>query len=245
MKQKPMPKITAHRGASGDAPENTLAAIQLAADLGAQWIEIDVNISKDGIPVLHHDDDLTRCTDGSGLVIEKNLDELKELDSGSWFDQRFRGEEIATLDECLDLSESLDLSINLEIKPSSGWEIPTTDQIAEVLHQRSTLPNIVISSFSHTALRRAAEKIEFVPRASLFLVPPPDWRTLTADVNAININLHANTLLDKAAVDQFHTDGLGVYCYTVNTSTEAQHLFQMGVDGVISNYPGTLLADRT
>jgi len=236
-----MSQITAHRGASGDAPENTLAAIQLAADVGAEWIEIDVNVSRDGIPVLHHDDDLSRCTNGSGLVIESPLDALKQLDSGSWFDTRFRNEKIATLDECLDLCESLDLSVNLEIKPCSGWEIPTTDSIADILHQRSTLPNIVISSFSYIALQRASEKIEFVPRASLYLVPPPNWKQLATQINAINIHLHANTLLDKTAVDQFHNAGLGVYCYTVNTPAEAQHLFTLGVDGVISNYPATLL----
>ncbi|OED40722.1 hypothetical protein AB833_11750 [Chromatiales bacterium (ex Bugula neritina AB1)] len=241
MKQKSMPRITAHRGASGNAPENTIAAIELAAAEGAEWIEVDVNVSSDGIPVLHHDDDLDRCTDGQGLVIELSMAELAQLDTGSWFSKRYRGERIATLDDCLNLCESLNLGINLEIKPCSGWEIPTTDQIAAVLHRRHTLPNMVISSFSHAALLRAAEKIEFIPRASLFLVAPPDWQQLTEEVSAINLHLQDNTLLEKSTIDEFHRAGLGVYCYTVNTIEDAQVLFAQGVDGVFSNYPKLLI----
>lgn len=234
-------KITAHRGASGEAPENTLAAIQLAADAGAQWIEIDVNISRDGTPVLHHDDGLGRCSNGQGLVIENTLKELLTLDSGSWFSDRFKGEKIATLEQCLDLCIQLNLSINLEIKPCSGWEIPTTDQIAHLLSKRKNLPNILISSFSHIALQHAAEHLPDIPRASLFLVAPPDWQALTTEVGATNIHLHSNSLLNKSAVKKFHDGGLGVYCYTVDSIEEAETLFAMGVDGVFSNLPGLLL----
>jgi len=99
-----MPKIIAHRGASGDAPENTLAAIKMAADHGATWIEIDVNISRDAVPVLFHDDGLSRCSNGKGLVIEHTLTSLQSLDAGAWFSDKFTGERIATLDECLALA---------------------------------------------------------------------------------------------------------------------------------------------
>ena len=85
-----MPRIIAHRGASGNAPENTLAAIQMASDHGASWIEIDVNISRDGVPVLFHDDGLSRCSNGTGLVIEHSLSSLKSLDAGSWFGDEFK-----------------------------------------------------------------------------------------------------------------------------------------------------------
>lgn len=236
-----LPKITAHRGASGSAPENTLAAIRLAAQHGAKWIEIDVNISSDGVPMLHHDDDIKRCSNGQGLVIEHTADYLQSLDGGSWFAADFSGEKIATLDECLDLALELGLSINLEIKPSSGWEIPTTDQITALLSNRETLPQIVISSFSHIALQRAREKAPNIPRSSLFLVAPPDWQTLTDDVEASNIHLHSNSLLDASAVQTFHKQDLGVYCYTVDDISEATALFDIGVDGVFTNYPEKLL----
>lgn len=236
-----MPKVIAHRGASGDAPENTLAAIRLAATAGATWIEIDVNITRDGIPVLHHDDDVTRCSDGQGLVIEKTWQELQCLDSGSWFDEKYRAEPICTLDQCLDLVAELGLSVNIEIKPCSGWEIPATEAIAECLKQRKELPEIVISSFSHVALQHSANLLDFLPRASLFLVAPPNWQALTSEVKASSINLHANTLLNASAVQQFHEAELSVYCYTVNTTEQAKEIFEIGVNGVFSNYPKLLL----
>lgn len=236
-----MPAVTAHRGASGDAPENTLAAIKLAAEQGAQWIEIDVNITRDGVAVLHHDDDISRCSDGTGLVIERSAAELRALDGGGWFDPDFEGEPIATLTECLDLCLELDLSINLEIKPSSGWELPTTRAIAETLDNHHALPPIVLSSFSHLALQSAAQIAPQHPRASLFVVAPPDWRQFTGQIDACNIHLHANSLLDSSQIARFQEAGLRVYCYTVNTVDAANILLQLGVDGVISNYPGQLL----
>jgi glycerophosphoryl diester phosphodiesterase len=236
-----MPQITAHRGASGDAPENTLAAIRLAAEQGATWVEIDVNISRDGVPVLHHDDSISRCSDGDGLVIERSLDQLRQVDSGTWFDPAFRGEPIATLDECLALCLELDLSINLEIKPSSGWEVPTTTVILETLAKHPTLPTIVLSSFSHLALQTAARINPALPRASLFVVAPSDWQTFTREIDACNIHLHSNSLLQREHVEAFHHAGLSVYCYTVNDAAEAASLLELGVDGVITNYPGKLL----
>jgi len=236
-----MPTVIAHRGASGDAPENTPAAIELAAEQGAKWIEIDVNISKDGIPVLHHDDGINRCTDGQGLVIEHTLEHLQQLDSGSWFDARFADQKMPTLDACLDLAIELKLSINLEIKPCSGWELPATDSITDVLNNRRSLPQIIISSFSHICLQRAAQRAPAIPRGSLFLVAPPDWQTLTRDIDAKTLHLHANSLLSADAVQEFHDHGLAVYCYTVNTVEHAREVLALGVDGVFSNYPGELL----
>ena len=237
-----MPRIVAHRGASGHAPENTLAAIKLAAEHGATWIEIDVNVSRDGIPLLHHDDGLSRCTNGNGLVIEHDFAALAKLDSGSWFDAAFAGEPIATLEQCLDLCRELKLAINLEIKPCSGWEVPTTRSIAETINAQAELPPILISSFSHTALLEAARLMPSLPRSSLFLVAPPDWQALITEAGASNIHLHANTLLSTTAVEEFHQAGLGVYCYTVNSVDEANAVFKLGVDGVFTNYPAELLS---
>lgn len=245
MQDHNMPAIVAHRGASGDAPENTLAAIRHAAKAGATWIEIDVNVSRDGVPVLHHDDDLRRCTNGTGLVIEHNLTELQKLDSGSWFHRDFAGEPVATLQQCLELCEELSLGINLEIKPCSGWEVPTTTSIAEVLKRNEYTFPLLISSFSYVALEEAAKLLAHIPRSALFLVAPPDWQSLTAHIDASNIHLHANSLLTAEAVESFHQHGLGVYCYTVNSTEQADDIFSRGVDGIFTNYPATLLQHKT
>lgn len=242
MSSPTMPKVIAHRGASASAPENTLTAIQLAADHGARWIEIDVNISRDGVPVLFHDDGLSRCSDGDGLVIEHSLQSLKSLDCGTWFSAQFTGERIATFDECLDLAIECNLGINLEIKPCSGWDLPTTDAIAELINRRTELPEIVVSSFSHVAMVRAATRLPQLSRSCLYLVAPPDWQKLSTEISASNIHLHANSLLTAEQVQSYKAEGLRVYCYTVNTAEEAEALYKLGVDGVFSNYPKELIA---
>jgi len=232
-----MPAVIAHRGASGHAPENTLAAIRKAHDFGATWIEIDVNISKDGVPVLFHDDGVERCSSGSGLVIEHSLTDLKALDCGAWYADEFSNERIATLDECLRLAAQMGMGINLEIKPCSGWEAPTTRAIAETLLRARALPEIIISSFSHVAMLEAHRLLKHIPRSTLYLVAPPYWRDDAARLEASNIHLHANTLLTAKDIDSFHSAGLGVYCYTVNDAAKAKQLYAIGVDGVFTNYP--------
>ena len=107
--------VVAHRGASGQAPENTAAAIRLAAAQGAHWVEVDVTISADGFAVIHHDHDLKRCSDGSGLVIQQPLAQLRNLDCGSWFDAQFSGEPLLALSDLVSLANELEIGLNLEI----------------------------------------------------------------------------------------------------------------------------------
>src|SRR5690625_6609337 len=115
VKMKPL--IIAHRGASGNAPENTLAAFQLAVEEGADGIELDVHLSKDGELVVIHDDTLDRTTNGTGRVQDKDLDELKTYDAGSWFDSKFASERIPLLQEVIDILPD-DVFLNVEIKNS-------------------------------------------------------------------------------------------------------------------------------
>ncbi|MCE9506999.1 MAG: glycerophosphoryl diester phosphodiesterase, partial [Alphaproteobacteria bacterium] len=89
-----IPKVIGHRGAKAYAPENTLASIHTAADLGIEWVEIDVKLTKDGVPIIFHDDELNRCTNGSGLVVETDFKTIAELDAGLWFGDSFMGEKI-------------------------------------------------------------------------------------------------------------------------------------------------------
>lgn len=116
--------VIAHRGASAYAPENTLAAFRLAAEMGAHWFELDCTLSKDGEVIVIHDDDLERTTDGEGLVADLTLPELKRTDAGSWFDPRFAGERLPTLGEALDFARGR-IGVYIEIKDSdddSGLE---------------------------------------------------------------------------------------------------------------------------
>lgn len=122
------PRVIAHRGFSAEAPENTMAAIQKAIDLGADMVEFDVLLSRDGAVVVIHDEDLERTTDGEGLVAEHDLDHLQKLDAGSWFGKNsagetFRGEPIPTLDEVLTSTRGRIL-VNVEIKTEAIFDLP-------------------------------------------------------------------------------------------------------------------------
>jgi glycerophosphoryl diester phosphodiesterase len=116
-------QLIAHRGASAIAPENTLAAFQLAVSKGAAGVEFDLQLTSEGVPVVIHDSTLNRTTNGQGKVRDHSLTELKRLDAGKWFDVKFTGEKIPTLQEVLNLLKDTDLLIFPELKGTSSWSI--------------------------------------------------------------------------------------------------------------------------
>jgi len=159
--------VIAHRGASGDAPENTLAAISLAADQGARSVEIDVSISKDQIPFVHHDDTLDRCTNGTGLLSAHSAEELDKLDASCGM-QAFIGEPLPRLSAVIELLQQRSLGLNLEIKPRVGLEQQTVKAICKDIksHWPDELP-LVFSSFDHNSLALAKELLPSVKRGLL------------------------------------------------------------------------------
>ena len=115
-----LPRVIGHRGAAAAAPENTLVSLQKAKELGASWVEFDVKLTRDGVPILMHDERLERTTDGRGEVALTTLNDLQKLDAGGWFGPAFRGEPVPTLEAALALCAELGLGINVEIKPVRG-----------------------------------------------------------------------------------------------------------------------------
>src|SRR5258708_6429242 len=124
-KSKPghaLPRVIGHRGACGLAPENTVASFRKAAELGVRWVEFDVHLSADGIPVVIHDDTVNRTTTGRGAVASLSLIELQALDAGTWFEPRFQGEYVPTLEAIVTLLGKLGLGAVVEINPSPATE---------------------------------------------------------------------------------------------------------------------------
>ena len=122
-----LPQIIGHRGACGYAPENTLESIHTAADMGVEWVELDVKLTKDQIPVIFHDETLDRTTNGSGNIADIDFEDLRDLECGSWFSESFAGLKIPTLEEVLEVLIDRDMGLNLEIKPCPGREIETAE----------------------------------------------------------------------------------------------------------------------
>ena len=161
--------IFGHRGASADAPMNTLAAFELARQDGADGIELDVHASRDGNLVVIHDDTVDATTDGSGFVHQKTLAELKALDAGSAFGAAFQGERIPTLDEVF-AEFGADLLINVEIKATLRRAPYIDRMIADQVRKHGLRDRVILSSFDPTTLRRAKEMMPMTLAG--FLIQP-------------------------------------------------------------------------
>jgi len=128
-----LPPVIGHRGTANLAPENTLAGIRRAQEEGAGWVEFDVKLTSDGIPILMHDDRLGRTTNGKGKVALASLKDIQALDAGSWFAPEFAGERVPTLRATLELCIELGLGINVELKPCPGREQETAEIALQTL----------------------------------------------------------------------------------------------------------------
>lgn len=227
--------VWAHRGASALAPENTLAAFRAAEAAGADGLELDVHLSRDGVPVVLHDETLDRTSDGRGPVDELTLEELQRLDAGSWFSPDFAGEKIPPLQDLLRWGGSR-LRFNVEIKDSAAAQA--------VLELSRSYPHssILVSSFDHDLLHRLRCAAPQLPLA--FLWEHPDWAAAVeraASCAAESFNPRYD-ILSAELVAACHRRGLAVYPWTVDTVAGLEHCWQLGVDGVFCNDPGQVLA---
>jgi len=238
-----LPQIVAHRGLSSLAPENTYAAIELAAQKGATWIEIDVNVSADGVPYLLHDDKLHRCTNGSGYIVKTNSDVLDTLDAGSWFSEDYKGEPLMRFEKLFELVEKYNLGVNVEIKPTVGWELPATKTICEYI--RTSWPTnapVIISSFSKLALLHARK---FLPQNDLGLLVvaiPNDWKVVMNELDCQTFHC-AWQFLNAENVAAIHDAGYPILAFTVDDAKDAKALFEMNVDSLFSNRPVKLMEE--
>jgi len=237
------PPVIGHRGTAGHAPENTLASVRRAAELGAKWVEFDTKLTADGQVVVFHDDDLNRTTDGHGPISEHTLAALKHLDSGGWFGSAFAGERVPTLHEMFDVLAEHNLGANIEIKPSPGSETESGLAVASLVrrHWPKTLPPPVISSFKPESLEAIRSNAPEFERALLYLKMPVDWRDQAAELECAALHcLHRH--LTRPRVEAIKAEGYALRCFTVNNRRTARKLFRWGVDAVISDYPDRMLS---
>lgn len=229
-------QIIAHRGASAYAPENTASAIIKAAQMGLNWIEVDVVISADEQPVIFHDTHLERCSNGQGKLAHTTYDALQKLDFGAWFSPAYAHEPLLSLSTLLNLAIKHNLSLNLEIKSQQGQERATIDAVQHCLSQQTSLPPIVFSSFNINALKQLAQILPTYPRAVLVDALTADCDAMICEVNACGLHFNAN----KTDTDRIHTQlaqPTPLLAYTVNKATLATELLAFGVTAIFSDYP--------
>ncbi len=227
------PLILGHRGASAVAPENTRAAFERAFRDGADGIELDVTLSRDGVPVVIHDDTLDRTTDGRGAVWDRDLADLRRLDAGGWFGAGFRGERIPTLAEALDLARGRGI-VNVEIKHGRGARM-LVDPVVRVLKAHGREDGIVVSSFDPRILRRLRARDRRWRTAFLRSGGQrrPLW--LMAAYAAADF-LHPDVRLSETAAKVARGWGR-IVVWTVDDEPTARTLAARGVRGLITNRP--------
>ncbi|MDD9899374.1 MAG: glycerophosphodiester phosphodiesterase family protein [Alphaproteobacteria bacterium] len=233
-----IPKVIGHRGAKGYAPENTLASIHAAADMGIEWVEVDVKLSRDNVPFLFHDDDLERCTGAAGAFAKKDAQEIAELDAGSHFGDSFIGEKVPLLEDALEVILDRGLGANLELKPCPGREKETAEAALDIATRiwPEDQPPPLISSFSHVSLETAMDMIPAWPRGLLIDDYLENWRDLVAYLDVHTININADNVTPEQVVEYMEARKT-VLAYTVNAADQARMLMEWGVDGVFSDVP--------
>lgn len=226
--------VWAHRGASAVAPENTLAAFAAAEAAGAHGLELDVQLSSDGVPVVIHDRTLNRTSNGHGSVSRRTLAQLKQLDAGSWFGSGFAGETIPTLEEVFAWRASR-LRINVEIKNAAAGKAVLD------LARRFSKVSVVVSSFDYNLLRELRSRAPELPLG--FLWERGDWTVALESALACRAESFnpRHTALSAAMVCACHQQGLAIHPWTVDGASALQNCLQLGVDGLFCNDPAQVL----
>lgn len=237
-----LPKVIAHRGSSRQAPENTLASLHLAGQQGIKWVEIDVMLSGDGIPIIFHDDYLSRTTNGEGLVYKTPLAELKKLDAGSWKSEEYQQEKIPTLREALAVISHYGMGLNLELKPCEGLEEETVAASIEVLKQYwpSELP-LLLSSFSYFALVSAKALWPDIELGYNVSAIPQAWQERLEHLDCQGLHIH-QCFFDVDQVTAIKAAGYKILAFTINDQALALSLFEQGLDAVFSDVPEEIQA---
>ena len=231
----------AHRGASGYAPENTMAAFDKALQMKADYFELDVQMSKDGKLVLIHDVTVDRTTDGTGRVGDLTFKELRRLDAGSWFDPAFAGERIPTLEEALDRYRGK-IGILIEIKNPELY--PGIERkVAKALKKRNLHKprngKIIVQSFNHDSVKKFHRLLPSVPVGVLISyrdegISDKELRNFAKYADYVNPN---KDMVDRSLVKRIHRFGMKTTPWTVRDRAEADRLKSIRVDGIVTDYP--------
>ena len=247
-----MSLVLGHRGASRYAPDNTRAAFLMAIEMGADGVETDIHLTKDGVPVIQHNYEIDRNSDGSGNIEELTYAELLKYDFGAWKGEQFKGEKIMTLDECLEIADKKMKFINLELKPPRHPENGDMVKLTvDAVKKFKMVDRVLISSFDHDMLRRVQELCPEMLTGALYdedEVEQDNIYEILADapayVESIGCdfaNPHYAYTVEEGLVEAFENKGIGVAVWTVDKPYVAQALAKQGVKAIITNKPDKIV----
>jgi len=246
-------EVHAHRGASGLAPENTLAAFRKALELGVDGLEMDLRVTRDGVVVVIHDETLERTTDGRGSVGELTLGEVKRSDAGAKFAPAFRGERIPTLREVIELVKAMGdtrirLDLELKYRPDHPGEPKDFEErVLEILRETDFVERVNVISFHHPSLTKVKALVSGI-RTGLLAggdKAPPDPVALVRRYQA-DYYSPSRRHVTPEAVAALHQAGIPIVPWTVNETAEMRRLMALGIgtsagDGIATDFPDRLL----
>jgi len=222
----------AHRGFSGKAPENTLAAVRLAIALPyVQWIEIDVQLSKDGVPVVIHDYSLDRTTNGHGKVKDMEWEQMKRLDAGSWKGRAYRGERVPSLEEVLDLAKGR-LQLNIELKTVGNLYPGIEKKVLDLISSRGMRDEVVLTSFEAGALQRAKELEPHLKTGLIYDSRSGDPARRVQELGCSFLSISFSRL-NPSLVKRLTEQNVKVMAWTVDKAKEMRRLADMHSDIMI------------
>lgn len=238
------PLVVAHRGASSLAPENTLAAIKVALDLGVDVVEIDVHKTYDGELVVLHDETVNRTTTGTGKVKDLTLADIKKLDAGVRFGSSFKGERIPTLREVLEVMKDSGAVLLIELK-GARTEVPTVELVREF----EMSGQVIIQSFDFRQIQKTKKNAPEIPTVHLVNIPnhssepqkAATWMANTAEyAGATGIGIKHSSLTPELIAITSERN-LALLVWTVDKTPDMQKFIRMGVQAIITNRPQDLL----
>lgn len=235
-------RIFAHRGASQFAPENTMAAFELAYELDAEGIETDVHLTKDLVPVLIHDEHLKRTTNGIGYIKDYTFDELTQFDAGSWFSNEFSGETIISLDAFLQWSKNKSFSLNIELKNNKINYQHIEAIVYEMIDHYQLQDRTILSTFNLNSVKRMKNFTD-IEIALLTSKRNKNLVTLAKDLGANALHIKYRLLKSKL-MKQARQENIAVRVYTINRRTHMMRCFAHQCDGIFTDIPNLGLKYR-
>ncbi|MBN1063905.1 glycerophosphodiester phosphodiesterase [Clostridium botulinum] len=223
-------EVSAHRGASINYPENTMKAFEMAVEQNADWIELDVQLTSDGIPVVMHDSNLYRITGVNKNIWEVTYNDIKDLDCSSWFSSEFAGERISTLGEILDFAKKEHIKLNIELKPT-GHEKDFEKIVIDTINQKNFKNSCVVTSQEYGTLQRIKEYDQEIKTIYVMSIALGDITELT---EADGFSVEAS-LITPRLVSMVHNSGKKIFAWTVNTRENMDNMIEMNVDNIVTD----------
>jgi len=233
-------QVLAHRGASAYAPENTLAAFRLAIEQRADWLEMDVQQTKDGQLVVFHDLRMERTTDGSGNLRDLTLEQVRQLDAGRWYSQQFAGERVPTFEEVVTLAQQHGVRIFPEVKDPRLYP-GIEERVAAVISAYEYEDQTIIQSFDMASLERLRQQNPRLKLAALYTATSPLRGDPPPGVSVIGPPWEL-VAADASLVRDAHAGGRQVVVWSVESVANARPLIDARVDGIITSRPDVVRA---